>query len=94
MPDLAGVTGAPRRTALPHPTLPPPFCAIASSDARLQYRCGSPGSTQAINGLAGCTWSFDYMVELEGTEHDLRQFLRLVLPADYENVSVARTLAA
>lgn len=36
-------------------------------------------------GLGGCTWSLDYYVE--GINEDLRQFLRLVLPADYENVS-------
>lgn len=47
-----------------------------------KYTCGSPGATKSPTDLGGCTWSFSDHVK--GIEDNLSQFLRLVLPPDYE----------
>lgn len=52
----------------------------------VQYKCGVPGATTSKTGLAGCTWSFG--TNVPGYEDDLSPYLRLVLPVDYENVSL------
>ena len=57
-----------------------------SSHFRRQYECGSPGAPEPHHeGLAGCTWSYDITVPTH-TE-DVSQYVRLVKPEDYDNVS-------
>ncbi|CBJ33634.1 thaumatin-domain containing protein [Ectocarpus siliculosus] len=55
----------------------------------MKYQCGSPGAPVSHHSdIDGCTWSYENTVpDLHGSE-DLSQFLRLVLPGDYENTTV------
>ncbi|CAN0062870.1 unnamed protein product, partial [Laminaria digitata] len=53
----------------------------------LKYMCGSPGSPSSPTGLGDCSWSYSDMVPGIANDKSLSQYLRLVLPDNYESVS-------
>ena len=56
-----------------------------------QYECGNPGAPVSHHeGLSGCSWSFGLRVPTYSG--DMSQYVRLVKPEDYENVSVCLSL--